>query len=113
MRGRTKFFIAMVASAAALFVAIHEPVSVLSAFSKAEWSDVLAFAFVGLLSQAAAIDFGRDRQSASSMAFIPFLTSAILLPPVGSILVATGVVGLSELFLTKRPPLKAAFNVAQ
>src|SRR5688572_12316996 len=113
MRRSTVLFIALVTLVAALFVATQDPVTTLGNFSKHDWADVLAFAFVGLLSQAAAIDFGRDKQSASSMAFIPFLASAILLPPLGSIIVGASVIAISEFAFSRRAPLKGLFNIAQ
>src|SRR5688572_19065609 len=86
-----RVYILIVAALAIVFVAGHLLPAELDSSSWGPWEDVLAFIFVGILSQAAAMNFGRDRQSSSSMAFIPFLASAILLPPLGSVLVAAAV----------------------
>ena len=84
-----------------------------TALTRDGWGAVAAFIFVGALSQAAAIDFGKGRQASSSVAFIPFLTTAIVFPPTISLIVVGTVITISEFGFVKRAPLKAAFNVAQ
>lgn len=95
------------------FAAAHFPSPELTALTRGDWEIVVAFIAVGLLSQAAAIDFGKGRQASSSVAFIPFLTTAIVFPPTISLVVVAAVIGISEFGFVRRSPLKGTFNVAQ
>lgn len=96
-----------------VFAALCLPLSDLADLSGGEWGAVATFALLGLAAQWAAIDIGAGRQSESSLAFIPFLATAIVFPPTAAMLVAALVIGVSEAFFIRRPPLKAGFNVAQ
>lgn len=109
----TRIYISLVVAAAVLFLAAHLPMPDITSLSKADWEVVIAFIAVGLLSQAAAIDFGKGRQANSSVAFVPFLTTAIIFPPSISLVVVATVIGISELGFTKRGVVKGAFNVGQ
>lgn len=108
-----KAYISFVVAAAVVFVVAHFPTLDLPALTRGDWEIVIAFIAVGLLSQAAAIDFGKGRQASSSVAFIPFLTTAIIFPPIVSLIVVGTVISISEFVFVKRSPLKGAFNVAQ
>jgi putative nucleotidyltransferase with HDIG domain len=103
----------LVVIAAAVLVAAHLPMSELDLLSGDDWKLIAALVTVALLSQAAAIDFGKGRQASSSVAFIPFLATAIILPPAVAILVAASVIAISELAYTRRNAAKRVFNVAQ
>jgi putative nucleotidyltransferase with HDIG domain len=113
MNRQTLLFIIATLLGAAVFVGFVLPMERLAHLSPDDLEVVAAFIFVGILAQAAAIDFGRGRQATSSLAFIPFLTSAIVFPPEVSVVVAASVIGFSEIVFTKRGLLKGAFNVAQ
>jgi putative nucleotidyltransferase with HDIG domain len=109
----TKLYITVVVLASAVLLAAHFPPTELISLDRREWGVVAAFILVGLLSQAAAIDFGKGRQASSSVAFVPFLTAAIVMPPTVSLLVVAVVIGVSEIAFTRREIVKATFNVAQ
>lgn len=113
MDRRTRTYIMLVVVAAAVLVAAHLPMSELDSLSGDDWKLIASLVTVALLSQAAAIDFGKGRQASSSVAFIPFLATAIILPPAVAILVAASVIAISELAYTRRDAAKRAFNVAQ
>ena len=113
MELKTRVYILVVVAAAAILVAAQFPFSDIAALSIDEWKLVISLFAVALLSQAAAIDFGKGRQASSSVAFIPFLATAIILPPAVAIFVAGGVIAISELLFTRREAAKRAFNVAQ
>lgn len=113
MELKTRVYILVVVAAAAFLVAAQSPFLDIAALSVDEWKLVISLFAVALLSQAAAIDFGKGRQASSSVAFIPFLATAIILPPAVAILVAGGVIAISELLFTRRDAAKRAFNVAQ
>jgi putative nucleotidyltransferase with HDIG domain len=112
MDSRTRIYILLLGIIAGGFIALHDPWAGLTTFSQDAWEDVFAFAAIGILSQAAAINFGRGGSS-SSMAFIPFIACAMLLPPLGSITVAFIVAAFEEIVLAKRPILKRVHNVSQ
>jgi putative nucleotidyltransferase with HDIG domain len=113
MDRRTRIYIVLVVAAAAVLVVAQFPLSELDALSSDDWKLVGSLLAVALLSQAAAIDFGKGRQASSSVAFIPFLATAIILPPAIAIFVAGSVITISELIFTRRDAAKRAFNVAQ
>ena len=52
-------------------------------------------------------------QMTSSIAFIPFFACALLFPPVAAITAAVITAASAQIFVHKRPPLRAAFNTAQ
>jgi len=77
------------------------------------WQGFAAFVFVGLLAQVAANDFGSGRPAKSSMAFVPFITGAIVFRPDVAILAALLAVGLSAVLFEKRRRPVTVFNLAQ
>jgi putative nucleotidyltransferase with HDIG domain len=113
MEFKTRIYIMLVVAAATILVAAQFPLSELSTLSRDDWELVGWLLAVALLSQGAAIDFGKGRQASSSVAFIPFLATAILLPPAAAIFVAGSVIAISELVFTRREAAKRVFNVAQ
>lgn len=108
----TLYFYAVIA-VAAVFIALYLPPTALKAMSWPDWRALLVFAGIGVLAQAAAIDFGKGQQATSSMAFIPLLASAMVLPPPATFLTAAVCIGVSDIFFLRRSALKAAFNTAQ
>ena len=108
----TLYFYAVIA-VAAVFIALYLPPTALKAMSWSDWRALLVFAGIGVLAQAAAIDFGKGQQATSSMAFIPLLASAMVLPPPATFLTAAVCIGVSDIFFLRRSALKAAFNTAQ
>lgn len=113
MDRKTGIYIVLVVAAAAVLVAAQFPLSELDSLSSDDWKLIGSLFAVALISQMAAIDFGKGRQASSSVAFIPFLAAVIILPPVVAILVAGSVITISELLFTRRDAAKRAFNVAQ
>lgn len=113
MELKTRIYIMVAVVAATILVAVELPFSEIQALTGNDWKLVLSLFAVALLSQAAAIDFGKGRQASSSVAFIPFLATAILFPPAVAIIVAASVITISELLFTRREAAKRAFNVAQ
>jgi putative nucleotidyltransferase with HDIG domain len=105
------WYVWLVVLAAVLFSAWQMPFDAVLQLSAADWRTVAAFAGLALLAQLAAIDFGA-RQARTTLAFIPLLAGAMVLPPTATLLTATPVIALSEAIL-RRPLLKALFNVAQ
>jgi putative nucleotidyltransferase with HDIG domain len=111
-RKSTLYFYAVVV-VTAIFVAILLTPTTFEAMSWRDWRAVLVFSGIGLLAQAAAIDFGKGQQATSSMAFIPLLASAMVLPPAATVVVAGLCVGVADILFLRRAALKAAFNIAQ
>jgi putative nucleotidyltransferase with HDIG domain len=105
-------YIIVVSTAALAFSLAFLPLTELASFSRMDWVGLLSFILIGVLSQAVAIDFGAGRQATSSLAFIPLLATAMVFPPGAVLIAAVAVIGFSEV-ATRRPPLKAAFNISQ
>jgi putative nucleotidyltransferase with HDIG domain len=103
----------LVIAAAAILAAAHLPMSELDMLSGDDRRLIASLVTVALLSHAAAIDFGKGRQASSSVAFIPFLATAIIFPPAVAVVVAASVIAISEIAFTRRDTAKRAFNVAQ
>jgi putative nucleotidyltransferase with HDIG domain len=112
MDRKTGAYIVLVLLAAAVLVGVQFPLSQAVVLSGRDWKIIGSLFAVALFSQGAAIDFGKGRQASSSVAFIPFLATAIMYDPAIAILVAGSVITISELF-TRREAAKRAFNVAQ
>jgi putative nucleotidyltransferase with HDIG domain len=113
MNRKSLIYVVTVIALTAVFAALRLPISDLAGLSIGEWGTVATFALLGLAAQWAAIDIGSGRQSESSLAFIPFLATAIVFPPAAALVVCVAVIGISEVFFIRRSALKAAFNVAQ
>jgi putative nucleotidyltransferase with HDIG domain len=113
MDRKSIIYVLAVVAIAAVVSALWLPFSDLADLSGQEWRAVGVFAFLGIAAQWAAIDIGSGRQSESSLAFIPFLATAVVFPPVASLLVCSLVIAISEFAFIRRPPLKAAFNISQ
>jgi putative nucleotidyltransferase with HDIG domain len=112
MERRSTIFVSTVVFAAVVFAAMFLPVSQLQELTVQEWRAVAGFALLALLAQLAAIDFMSGRQARSSLAFIPLLAGAMVLPPSATLLTAVPVIAISEA-VSRRHPMKALFNVAQ
>jgi putative nucleotidyltransferase with HDIG domain len=112
MDHKYRAYLAAVTVAAVLFSLLWLPAWDLAELSGADWLGVSAFIFVGILSQAAALDFGAGRQAKSSLAFVPLLATAIVFPPETTLLAAVAVIGFSEIVM-RRELIKATFNVSQ
>jgi putative nucleotidyltransferase with HDIG domain len=111
MEHKASIYFVTVVAVATVFSAVL-PFADLAEISASDWVGISAFIIIGVVSQAAAIDFGAGRQARSSLAFIPLLATAIVFPPAATLIAAVVVVGFSEV-VTRRAPLKAAFNIAQ
>ena len=110
---RTSFlYVIAVVAAAVAFSWWGLPIAELARLSRPEWRALAALATLAMIAQLVAMDFMGGKQAKSSLAFIPLLAGAILLPPSASLLTTVPVITVSELVL-RRAPLKAAFNIAQ
>jgi putative nucleotidyltransferase with HDIG domain len=112
MDRKSLIYVSTVIAAAIVFSIAYLPVADVVQLPASDWVGIAAFIFIGILSQAAALDFGAGRQATSSLAFIPLLATAIVFPPEATFVAAASVIGFSEV-VTRRAPLKAAFNIAQ
>lgn len=76
---------------------------------------IAAFAGIGFLSEALAVDFsiGPRRTAKSSVTFLPLLTAVFVFPVPGGILVALIVYTATELLLRERVAWRTIFNVSQ
>ncbi len=105
------YLLTVVATAAAWSIA--QPWAILHFFTPEQWLTALTFAALGILSDVLAFSYplGNGKVT-SSIGFIALFASAILLQPPAALAVALAVYIASQI-VHKRPPLKAAFNVAQ
>jgi putative nucleotidyltransferase with HDIG domain len=106
-------FILLVFAAASGLVYILEVQADVYALIAGDLAGILCFLAVALLSEALAIDFGTGRQARSSLAFLPFLSCAILFEPAVSILVVASVIAISNFVLRRQQLIKGLFNVSQ
>jgi putative nucleotidyltransferase with HDIG domain len=106
-------YVSVVIAGTLVFIALCLPPAELVNLGWVGWRALLVFTAIGVLAQFFAIDFGTGRQATSSLAFIPLLSAAMVLPPSASIVTAGVSIGISEFYFLKRSPLKAAFNIAQ
>lgn len=74
---------------------------------------LVVFIAVALCAEALAIDFGTGRQARSSLAFLPFLTCAVLFEPIVSVVVVASVIATSNFVLRRQDVTKGIFNVSQ
>ena len=119
MRWQARIFIYAVVSAAAIltaFLLARESAASLSDLLRKEYFGIILFAGVALFSEARAIDFRVGSVSGhpqTSLAFVPFLSSIVLFPPI----VAVGMVGFvcatTQLVLRPRGIERALFNISQ
>src|SRR5690606_2610672 len=109
---RTRLYIVLVVTVATILIVVQFPLSELESLTTEDWRLIGSLLAVALLAQGAAIDFGRGRQASSSVAFVPFLATAILFPPPVAMFLAGSTIAILEPF-TKRALAKKAFNVAQ
>jgi putative nucleotidyltransferase with HDIG domain len=105
-------YVCVIALLALTFSAFFLPPSTLAVLEKADWNALGGLFVLALLAQLAAIDFVAGKQAQSTLAFIPLLAGAIVLPPAATLLTAVPVIAISEIAI-RRPILKAVFNVSQ
>jgi putative nucleotidyltransferase with HDIG domain len=77
---------------------------------------VVAFISVALLSEMLAVDFrfgSGNQQPRSSLAFLPFLASIVIFPPVISVGMVALVVAFSQLGIRRNDTFRALYNIAQ
>src|SRR5690606_26295896 len=108
----TAYFTVVTIAASGLF-AVADP-SDLQCLSNADWLGRAGFVFIGLLSEALAIDFGKGAKAAkSSLAFLPFLACATLFPPAAAMTAVFLVVAPSNFLIWRRRTSSALFNISQ
>lgn len=108
----TAYFALVTVAAIALFVAA-DPDELLS-LTNADRIGLAGFVFIGLLSEALAIDFGKGTKAAkSSLAFLPFLACTILFPPAAAMSAVFLVVAPSNFLIWRRRIPSALFNISQ
>jgi len=89
-----------------------------SQLEQVDYSQVKAlfwFATVALVAEAAALNFrlGESQQATSSLAFLPFLSMAILFPTLPVVITIAIVVAISNVFIRQKPIHVILFNVGQ
>lgn len=89
-----------------------------SQLEQVDYSQVQAlfwFATVALVAEAAALNFrlGESQQATSSLAFLPFLSMAILFPTLPVVITIAIVVAISNIFIRQKPIHVILFNVGQ
>jgi putative nucleotidyltransferase with HDIG domain len=74
-----------------------------------------AFIVVGCIAEGMAVDFrlGPGRLAKSSLAFLPFLSSIAIFPPILAVIAVATVVTISQLFIRRTDAYRALFNIAQ
>jgi putative nucleotidyltransferase with HDIG domain len=107
------YFIALVAAAAIALMYYSLPAANLVDLASADLIGLGCFVAVALFSEALAIDFGSGRQARSSLAFLPFLSCAVLFPPALTILVVVTVIVISNFVFRRQELAKGLFNVSQ
>src|SRR5690554_2198095 len=108
----TAYFTVVTIAAIGLF-AVADP-SDLQSLSNADWFGIAGFVFIGLLSDALAIDFGKGTKAAkSSLAFLPFLACTTLFPPAAAMTAVFLVVAPSNFLIWRRRTSSALFNISQ
>ncbi|CAN5628702.1 HD-GYP domain-containing protein [soil metagenome] len=113
MDRKSLIYVCVVIAVTTAFTLLYLPLSELAALTAADWWALFVFIGIGVLAQAAAIDFGSGRQATSSLAFIPLLATSMVLPPASSLVAAGVVIGVSEFAFFRRSVVKAAFNISQ
>lgn len=109
-----RVYFALVVSAAVLLL-LALPKEGLLQLSSRDWHGLFWFVVVSLVAEAAAVDFklGPAPQAKSSIAFIPFLSAAVLFPPLVTALSVVSVIAVSQFLLRQQQIEKGLFNVAQ
>jgi putative nucleotidyltransferase with HDIG domain len=75
---------------------------------------VVALIAISILSQLLSVNAVVGTHKApSSIAFIPFFASVLLFPPPSALFAAGLTSAVTQFFIHKRPPLRAAFNISQ
>lgn len=109
-----KLYFGLIIAGAALFVGSLDW-SVLFSFRASDWVGLATFFSLAVLSQALAVDsaLGSARPVKSSIAFLPLLALAVVMP-VPAVVLASGVMSLlHETFFRDRSPVRTLFNVSQ
>jgi putative nucleotidyltransferase with HDIG domain len=75
---------------------------------------VVALIGIAVLSEALSVNaFVGTHKAPSSIAFIPFFACVLLFPSPAGIFAAAATSTFTQIFIHKRPPLRASFNIAQ
>ena len=99
---------------AAAVVVVSVPWLALAALPKASAIGLGALIALALLSERLALTIRVAQTSGgSSITFIPLLGSVVLFGPVAALLLMLITGGVTEFFLRRKPPIRAAFNVSQ
>ena len=107
-------YFASVCVAAVVFAATLDW-SILLGLSSRDWTGLGAFLFLAVLSQALAVDstLGANKPVKSSIAFLPLLALAVVMPVPAVVLATASMTAVHEVFFRERNWLRAAFNTAQ
>lgn len=89
--------------------------SVLTALSASDWAGLFTFILLGILSQYLAIEstLGAAKPVKSSIAFVPLLAVAVVMPPPAAVLAAATMSVVDECIFRKRELGRGLFNIAQ
>lgn len=115
MRKALKFYFASLAAAAAIF-AISLDWAELAALSRADWIGLGTFLLLAILSQALAVEstVGASKPVKSSIAFLPLMALAVVMPVPAVVLAIGSMTAGTELFFVReRSWAKAIFNTSQ
>lgn len=113
MSPRVLGYFALTTVAAAGFFLAADPAELVR-LSKADWLGLAGFVFIGVLSEALALDFGKGSKTAkSSLAFLPFLACTTLFPPAAAMAAVFLVVAPSNFLIWRRRMSSALFNISQ
>jgi putative nucleotidyltransferase with HDIG domain len=109
-----KFYTGLVFSGAIAFIATVDWL-VLLELTPRDWAGLLAFLTLAVFSQGLAVDsaVGAAKPVKSSIAFLPLLALAVVLPVPTVVLAAATMSLIHELFFRERSWLRTVFNVGQ
>lgn len=109
-----KLYFAGVMAGAVVFMALQDW-SVLFRLTSADWFGLGAFLSLAILSQALAVDsaLGSTKPVKSSIAFLPLIALAVVMPVPAVIVAAGAMMLIHEFFFRERALVRTAFNVSQ
>jgi HD-GYP domain-containing protein (c-di-GMP phosphodiesterase class II) len=114
MKNRLNLYWALVTASAIVFCAILDW-SPLSELTRADWVGWGTFVVLGVLSQYLAIEstLGAAQPVKSSIAFVPLLTVAVVMPTPAVVLAVGVIAAIDEIFFRERNVGRSLFNTSQ
>lgn len=99
--------------AAGFFLVVSLPADRLFALSFKHSLGAVFFILVAMSAEVMAIEFGSGKPARASLAFLPFLASAVVFSPTIAVFSTAFVSAFSTFWVSRQPPLKAFFNISQ